>query len=534
MPILTGQQIGNYQIVRKLGEGGMGAVFEAVHTQIGRRAAIKVLHGHLAENPEISARFLNEARATNIVQHPGMVAIVEFGQLPEGGAYIVMEYLEGETLTGRLRRCGGKLGIDGLQLFRQIASALAAAHAHGVVHRDLKPDNVMIVKDPEAAGGERAKVLDFGIAKVAEAGPASSNMKTRTGMMMGTPAYMSPEQCRGAGQVDDRSDVYSLGVMLYQALAGRLPFQAEGLGELIGMQMFSKPPPLRDLAPATPQELVNLVEAMLAKTPAERPSMNQVVAALEGLGAARATPTPQGALPTPVLPAPAMPTPVLPQASTPLPAPGAAVSTLSQAVGQGGTLAGGGRGTAILSGVVAAALALGGVGLFQFLQGRKEKQPVVTVTPPPQAPPPAAPQVVRWSVVTRPAGAQVIGKEDGKVLGVTPWETGREARPAALVVLLRREGFEDKELVLSQSSNEVREVALTPLPRPGPGEDDEGEKPGKGDSSKGRGRHRREREAPAAAATPTPAPATAAPATPTPRQPGKPVIKEDRDVPLVE
>ena len=162
---MTAQTIGPYRVIREVGKGGMGAVYEAIHPQIERKVAIKVLHPEYAVNQQVVQRFFNEARAVNIVNHPSVVQISEFGQQPDGTAYIVMEFLEGESLGGRMKRLGGKLSVaDTLRLTRQVAAALAAAHAKNIVHRDLKPDNVMIVSDPEAPGGERAKILDFGIA----------------------------------------------------------------------------------------------------------------------------------------------------------------------------------------------------------------------------------------------------------------------------------------------------------------------------------------------------------------------------------
>jgi serine/threonine-protein kinase len=287
---LVGQNIGSYRVVRKLGEGGMGAVFEAVHEQIGKRAAIKVLHAEFSKDPEFARRFINEARAVNIVQHNGLVSIFDFGQLPSGIAYIVMDYLDGETLSGRMKRMGGKLGLDALNIARQIASALAAAHGKGIIHRDLKPANIIIVSEPEAPGGERAKVLDFGVAKMAkdaQGGPADEHHPvTRTGVFMGTPKYMAPEQCKGAGHVDDKADVYSLGAMLYQMLAGRPPFVAPGEGEIMAMHIFATPKPLRDLEPTVSEELAALVHHMLAKDPAERPSMSDVARELGRLSGA--------------------------------------------------------------------------------------------------------------------------------------------------------------------------------------------------------------------------------------------------------
>jgi serine/threonine-protein kinase len=283
--LAPGQMVGNYRIVKQLGEGGMGAVFEGVHHELGRRAAIKVLHPHLSQNAQVAARFLNEARAASIIEHPGIVEIFEFGRLDDGTTYIVMEFLRGESLTTRMER--GMNRADALRVTRQIASVLAAAHEKGIIHRDLKPDNVMIAPDPEAPGGERAKVLDFGIAKVAEEyqGPDAQAVKTQDGMLLGTPTYMSPEQCRGAKDVNDRADVYSLGVMLYQMLSGALPFGGNSIAEIMHGHMYEQPKAIETIDSSLPAELVQLQRAMMAKQAAERPSMSEVVAALQLEGA---------------------------------------------------------------------------------------------------------------------------------------------------------------------------------------------------------------------------------------------------------
>lgn len=278
--------VGSYRIVRLLGEGGMGAVYEAIHQQIGRRAAIKLLRPEHSHNKELLGRFFNEARAVNIVQHPSLVNIYEFGQTPEGAAYIIMEYLDGESLRSRLRKSGGCLGSKSVAITRQIATALAATHAKRITHRDLKPDNVMIVPDPEVGGGERVKVLDFGIAKLAgDPGPGAAVVRTRTGTIMGTPTYMAPEQCRGNSVIEEHADVYSLGVMLFEMVAGQPPFQSDAFGELVAMHLFTPAPSLRSFAPDVPTELVELVERMLAKVALERPGMVEVAQRLEQLAA---------------------------------------------------------------------------------------------------------------------------------------------------------------------------------------------------------------------------------------------------------
>lgn len=296
--IQIGDYVGNYRVMRKLGEGGMGVVFVAVHEQIGRQAAVKALHPHLSQNAEIATRFLHEARAVNVVTHPGVVQVFEYGHTKDGTVYIVMEFLQGDSLSHRIGR-GAIPSADAMRLGRQIASAVAAAHEKGIVHRDLKPDNVIIVSDPEAAGGERAKILDFGIAKIRkeDQGPGE-HLKTRAGMVLGTPAYMSPEQCRGAGEVDGQSDVYSLGIMLYEMLTGHVPFLAEGLGELMAKHIYEAPVPLRQEKSEVPEELAGLVHAMLAKQPSARPTMAGIVKKLERLGARRTAELPVDERPT--------------------------------------------------------------------------------------------------------------------------------------------------------------------------------------------------------------------------------------------
>ena len=263
-----GQQIGNYRIVSKIGEGGMGVVYLAEHLLIGRRAAVKVLLPELSSREDLVQRFFNEARAATAVKHPGIVEVYDFGY-QNGAAYIVMEHLEGESLEERLGRMGVMPAADVLRLGRHIVGELAAAHEAGIVHRDLKPDNVFVVADPGVDGGERTKLLDFGIAKLgAQGGPAS--YKTRTGAVLGTPSYMSPEQCKGAGEVDHRADLYAVGCMLFEMLCGQCPFEAEGAGEVLAMHIYEPPPALRALEPSVPVELEALVRQLLAKEPGQR------------------------------------------------------------------------------------------------------------------------------------------------------------------------------------------------------------------------------------------------------------------------
>jgi serine/threonine-protein kinase len=230
--------------------------------------------------PELVTRFFNEARAATAISDPGIIQIFDFGHHSDGNAYIVMELLEGEPLDHRLRRLGTLPLGSALRILRQVASSLGAAHRRGIVHRDVKPENIFLVKDPEVAGGERTKLLDFGIAKLT----SDHRVKTRTSAMMGTPIFMSPEQCRGAGHVDQRSDVYSLGCVLFTLLVGRPPFDAEGAGDIIAMHLREPPPPPSSVLPGLPPAVDQLVLRCLAKDREQRfASGAELAAALEAL-----------------------------------------------------------------------------------------------------------------------------------------------------------------------------------------------------------------------------------------------------------
>jgi len=274
------KHIGQYRILRTLGAGGMGTVFLGEHLLLGRRAAIKTLLPALSSHREIVDRFFNEARAISTISDPGVVQIFDFGYHVDGTAYIVMEYLEGESLSARLDRLGTLRVVDALRLARQLASSLGAAHDRGIVHRDLKPGNVFLVRDGEVPGGERTKILDFGICKLA-ADPDNA-LTTQTGTMLGTPVYMSPEQCRGAGNVDHRSDIYSLGCVLFHMVAGRPPFDCDSVGEFIASHLKEDPPSPTSVLATLPREVDELMALCLAKDPDQRfQSMGEVQNAIE-------------------------------------------------------------------------------------------------------------------------------------------------------------------------------------------------------------------------------------------------------------
>jgi serine/threonine-protein kinase len=273
--LLPGAKAGPWLIERELGRGGMGAVYAVVHEDIGKRAALKVVHQRLLVPGFNSDRMLLEAKVVNQVGHPNIVDIFETGRLADGRPYIVMERLDGRSLSARAD--DGKLGPDlVIAILLQVCDALVAAHAAGVVHRDLKLDNVFLVDNPEDPATPRVKLLDWGIAKV-----MSHDVKhTIDGQLVGTPQYLAPEQARGQA-VSPQTDVYSLGVMAYELFLEQLPFEAETAAEVMAMHLRTPPPPPCDLWPDMPPVLHDLLLAMLAKLPAQRPTMPEVIRRLD-------------------------------------------------------------------------------------------------------------------------------------------------------------------------------------------------------------------------------------------------------------
>ncbi len=270
-----GGVLGHWRLVRKLGSGGMGAVFEVEHVAMGKTAAAKILHPHLS-NSEFVQRFLNEARAVAQIKHPGVMDIYDFAA--DGDiAYIIMELLAGVNLGQLIERKGRLPEPDALAIAIGTAEALVAAHRRQVVHRDLKPANIFVIDDSAVASGRRIKVIDFGIAKLA--GKIDVSL-TREHQIMGTPSYMSPEQWKSSRNVDTRSDQYSLGCTLFEMLAGRPPFTSEEIVSMFDAHLHQQPPRLGSLVSVSPQ-VDRIVARMLTKDPAARfPYMDDVVLAL--------------------------------------------------------------------------------------------------------------------------------------------------------------------------------------------------------------------------------------------------------------
>lgn len=241
-----GTVITNYRLIRLLGEGGMGRVFLAEHVVIGNKLACKILHADIANRPEIQHRFINEARAMAALQHPNITAVYDCGILPTGAVYILMEFITGRSLTALVREQGPLSEKKSLLVAQQLASALSHAHGQGIIHRDLKPDNILLI---EGKGDDslRVKITDFGIAKL-EGALSSRDIVTKSNVIMGTPAYMSPEQIRSSGRVDHRADLYSLGAVLYFTLTGHSPFgsEAETVGEFLSLSLTEPVPPIKN------------------------------------------------------------------------------------------------------------------------------------------------------------------------------------------------------------------------------------------------------------------------------------------------
>ncbi len=229
--LVPGTAVGDYEIDDELGHGGMGVVYRAEHPVIGKRAAIKVLRREMAKNPDTVDRFVQEARSVNQIGHPNIVDIFAFGTLADGRPYLMMDLLIGESLRARRKR--GPLHVsEAASVLDEVTSALAAAHAKGIIHRDLKPDNVFLVE--RQGRWPEVKLLDFGLAKLVSG--VDTPVRTHTGIMLGTPDYMAPEQIRRRGVIDARVDVYALGVMAFESLTGRRPLpRSQGYDDLLAI-----------------------------------------------------------------------------------------------------------------------------------------------------------------------------------------------------------------------------------------------------------------------------------------------------------
>jgi serine/threonine-protein kinase len=386
---IIGQTVGNYLVTQKLGEGGMGSVYLAEHPTIGKKVALKILHAEFSTNPEVAERFFTEAKSVNAIGHPNIVDIVDYGVLqagPQGRdrlVYFIMEFLAGKTLSEVVRSESPLPPERALTIALQVADALAASHKTGIVHRDLKPDNIILIQ----RGRDRdfVKLLDFGIAKLTGSDGLSSH-KTKTGLVLGTPAYMSPEQCEGRATVDHRTDVYALGVVLYEMLVGRVPFIGEGYGEILVQHLTQQPIPLSQYRMMSPHVEAVVLKALEKRPDMRYPTMDEFVRAMSdpvgyveahggvGVFAGRQLTPSSAPMPSTIRLTPAPITPLPGQLHSPVPGSltqgmmvGASPTTLSAAAGQVQSS------KSKTPFVIAAALviALAGGGVFLALNGKK-------------------------------------------------------------------------------------------------------------------------------------------------------------------
>jgi serine/threonine-protein kinase len=280
--LAAGTMVGEYQVQSLLGTGGMGSVYAGVQPVIGKRVAIKVLLRELAANPQVLHRFIQEARAVNQAHSRHIVDIFSFGELPDGRQYFVMEQLEGKPLREFLKQRQTLRFEEAHGILSCVCKGLIAAHSKGIVHRDIKPENIMVKEEEDHSLS--AKILDFGIAKLQGGDSSHPGFSTRTGAAMGTPYYMSPEQCRGIG-VDHRTDIYALGIIMFEIFTGALPFTARSYIDLVNKHLFASPPPPSKLKDTISKPLETLILRCIAKDPSERPqSVEQLLDELTQLG----------------------------------------------------------------------------------------------------------------------------------------------------------------------------------------------------------------------------------------------------------
>jgi serine/threonine-protein kinase len=281
MSLSTGEIIeGKYRIIRLIGEGGMGAVYEGENTRIHRRVAIKVLHQGVAENQEAVQRFEREAQAAGRIGNDHILEVIDMGTLSNGDYFMVMEFLDGEPLSERIHRVGRMRPEDVAPLVMQALEGLQAAHDAGIVHRDLKPDNIFILRE-KAGQKDFVKLIDFGISKFSSLASGSEMKMTRTGTVMGTPYYMSPEQASGSREADHRSDLYAIGVILYEAVTGRVPFDAGTFNQLLFQIVLSDPAPPQQVVPELDTAFASLIGKSMARDMEHRfQTANELIAAL--------------------------------------------------------------------------------------------------------------------------------------------------------------------------------------------------------------------------------------------------------------
>ncbi len=455
---LIGQVLdGRYRVESVLGEGGMGLVYKAVHVTLRKPLAIKVLRPEVSKNEQIVARFRQEAQSASAIGNQHIIDISDFGELQDGSTYFVMEFLTGSALTVSLER-GRFSSQRTIHVAKQLCRALGAAHEIGVVHRDMKPDNVQLIE----RGNDKdfVKVLDFGIAKV---GGGQSKL-TQAGQVFGTPHYMSPEQCAGTA-VDHRTDIYAVGVMLYEMGTGQVPFDADNLMGILTKHLYENPIPPHELPPPAdvPPALEAVIMKCLAKKPEQRyQTMSELLADLEAIEAGL---TPRAVVDRVERTTNATHTP------TNLEPAGRMTVGVGQAEVPGKK--------SLMPIALASIVVLGGIIAFLMLKGGKEseantahvvqpapaaepvKAPPIAEPPPAAAPvePAPAPVAALMTIASEPQGAKLY--RDGVLLGNTPFKLPKPSGSDQMQLELRSNGYENKPFLVTAFSGDELQLSLT-------------------------------------------------------------------------
>jgi len=456
--LAPGTVLGSYRVLDLLGEGGMGQVYLAEHVKLGRRVAIKMLRPKYTANPVAVARFFAEARAVNRISHENIVEITDFVENAGGRNYYIMELLKGEDLAHVLMSVGVLPIPRALDIASQVVSVLGAVHAAKIVHRDLKPDNIFLVERPNRP--DFVKLLDFGVAKLGDPdGNAIQVGTTAAGTIVGTPEYMSPEQASGQG-VDWRTDIYALGVILYEMITGTVPFRARFFGEMVVKHLTIEPRPPSTLAlpHAIPPALEELVLGLLRKNPDDRPqSMAAIAQRLRDISEELAEP-----------PEPR----ITPRAITQRPEPRARSSPSHERAAFAATesfesltpLPAPPRRRRLRLAFGAAALLAVGCAAWLALHARTEPAAAATTRPAEPSPEPAPPREVVIEVRSTPPGATVRVADSGEVLGATPLTRHFARADGSVTVELEAAGFAKGTQTIALSRDATIAVALAPLP----------------------------------------------------------------------
>jgi serine/threonine-protein kinase len=445
----AGRHVGEYVIEAMIGEGGFGTVYRARHPLIGKLAAVKVLAPQFSSDPEMVSRFVDEARAVNQIRHRNIIDIFSFGQLDDDRSYYVMELLDGQALDEAIAAEGAMPLGDAIPILRGVARALDAAHGSGVAHRDLKPENVFLARDSD--GNVFPKLLDFGIAKLLGDRASEQMHKTRTGAPMGTPYYMSPEQCRGQG-VDHRTDFYAFGCMAYKTLTGEVPFDGDAHMDVLMKQIGEEPIAPSERNPALPPAVDDVIAWLMRKDPAERPpNLITAVRALEeaatAAGIAFVTDSAHRT-PSAHTPVPARPSKPITQAPAPRRSRlGIGIAVVVAAAG----------------GAVIATMLLGGGGHAKVAAPPPPSTiGVPFVVPPAIAKPAPAAATATITIAGPPEGTDVYGPAGP--LGTAPGTIQLVRGPDDVQLVFQADGYETTTALVTPDGDKAIDVAMTAKP----------------------------------------------------------------------